>query len=374
MLFKQNSKTDKILAIDDSPDNLFLIENVLKTHGYEVTLAEDGKTALSLIQASPPDLILLDVMMPEMDGYEVTRRIRNNNSLPFIPILLITAHQKSSVVEGLDAGADDFIRKPMDIDELLARVRALLRLKYSIDTQQLMIQQRDDFISRLTHDLRTPLIAVDRMLNLFIQDAFGAVSHEMHEVIIGMIQSNKNLLQMTNTILETYRHDAGHKTLTFSPCDLSVLIQEVIQELSPLVADQRVDLKLDIAEDAQTTLMGDYLELRRMLTNLIGNAIKFTDEGSIITRISTQSPANHGVQPVANTNYVKIEIEDTGSGIPLEDQATLFERFRHGNHKRSGSGLGLYLSRLIAEAHQGSIHVESEVGKGSTFTVYLPVK
>jgi two-component system, sensor histidine kinase and response regulator len=374
MLFKQNSKTDKILAIDDSPDNLFLIENVLKTHGYEVTLAEDGKTALSLIQASPPDLILLDVMMPEMDGYEVTRRIRNNNSLPFIPILLITAHQKSSVVEGLDAGADDFIRKPMDIDELLARVRALLRLKYSIDTQQLMIQQRDDFISRLTHDLRTPLIAVDRMLNLFIQDAFGAVSHEMHEVIIGMIQSNKNLLQMTNTILETYRHDAGHKTLTFSPCDLSVLIQEVIQELSPLVADQRVDLKLDIAEDAQTTLMGDYLELRRMLTNLIGNAIKFTDEGSIITRISTQSPANHGVQPVANTNYVKIEIEDTGSGVPLEDQATLFERFRHGNHKRSGSGLGLYLSRLIAEAHQGSIHVESEVGKGSTFTVYLPVK
>lgn len=136
MSLQDTHKADRILAVDDTPDNLFLMQALLEDDGYEVSLAGDGETALAQISQSPPDLILLDVMMPGMDGYEVTRRIRQNSELPFIPILLITAYRRSSVVEGLDAGANDFIRKPVDVEELSARVRALLRLKHSVEERE----------------------------------------------------------------------------------------------------------------------------------------------------------------------------------------------------------------------------------------------
>lgn len=373
----QSSKIDRILAVDDSPDNLFLVQTILEDKGYQVSLAENGSSALSSIEKSPPDLILLDVMMPGMDGYEVTRRVRQSQDrLGFIPILLITAHQQSSVVEGLDAGADDFIRKPVDMDELLARVRSLLRLKHSIDEREQMSRQREDFVSRLTHDLRTPLVAADRMLNLFLEEAFGTVSPEMREVIDVMIRSNKSLLQMVNTLLEVYRHDAGSKTLTFSPVDLYQVVQEVIQELKPLAQMQDLSLQVEVLDSnsggpSSAVVLGDRLELRRVLTNLVGNAIKFTDQGSVTVRLASATPEGRdGDQP---PYWMKVEVEDTGAGIPPADQATLFERFRQGDHKRAGSGLGLYLSRRIIEAHKGLIEAKSQIGQGSVFTIWLPV-
>ncbi|NJR59028.1 MAG: hybrid sensor histidine kinase/response regulator [Cyanobacteria bacterium CRU_2_1] len=376
MPLDQTPKIDRILAVDDSPDNLFLVQTILEDSGYEIYLAEDGITALAQIEHSPPDLILLDVMMPGMDGYEVTRRIRRNKKLAHIPILLITAHEKSSVVEGLDAGADDFIRKPVDVDELLARVRSLLRLKHSIDEREHMMRQREDFVSRLTHDLRTPLVAADRMLHLILQDAFGEIPTELYEAVATMIRSNQNLLHMVNTLLEVYRHEAGRKNLTFSPCNLQDMVQDVVQELSPLASDRGLTLAVESEESESgtgnnqtTTVLGDYIELRRVLTNLVGNAIKFTDEGEISIRLIAAS-----VKPASRVtkSWVTVEVEDTGVGIALEEQAMLFEWFRQGNHKRSGSGLGLHLSRRIIEAHQGTIEVQSEPKQGSVFTIRLP--
>lgn len=384
-------KIDHILAVDDSPDNLFLVQTVLEEKGYRVSFAEDGQTALAAIEKSPPDLILLDVMMPGMDGYEVTRRVRQNQKrLGFVPILLITAHQQSSVVEGLDAGADDFIRKPLlDMDELLARVRSLLRLKHSIDEQQRLSQQREDFVSRLTHDLRTPLVAADRTLNLMLEEALGPITPEMQEIMTAMVRSNKNLLQMVNTILEVYRHDAGSKTLTFSSVQLGDLAQEVIQELMPLANERGLTLQIAETSDDPNRLplvQGDRLELRRVLTNLIGNAIKFTDAGSVTIQIAQRAPQSGeqsrpqdqpqpgDQQPSRPKSMLCLTVEDTGAGIPPEDQTTLFERFRQGNHKRAGSGLGLYLSYRIIEAHQGKLEVKSDLGQGSCFTICLPTQ
>lgn len=373
-----SGEADRILVVDDSPDNLFLIQATLEDQGYQIALAEDGKSALKQVESFLPHLILLDVMMPEMDGYEVTRRIRANPALPFIPILLVTAHEQSDVVTGLDAGADDFIRKPFDIDEVLARVRSQLRLKHTVDERERLYRQQEDFVSRLTHDLRTPLVAADRMLTLFLQGTFGATTPEMQEAITAMIRSNQNLLQMVNTILEVYRHDAGSKTLNFSPCDLRELIAEVVNELAPLAEEQ--GLSLSIEPEQQDTrepiqVMGDRIELRRVFTNLIGNAIKFTDQGSVRVLLNghAQQPAleRDGLPSRAST-WAAIAIEDTGRGIPLEDQASLFQRFRSGKHKRSGSGLGLYLSSQIVEAHGGVLQAESAVGQGSRFTVRLP--
>ena len=364
-------KKDRILSVDDTKDNLILVEAILEYEGYDIDSVANGEAALKNVVEFPPDLIILDVMMPGINGYEVTRRIRNNPEINYIPILLLTAFDESSVVEGLDAGADDFIRKPFDTEELLARVRSLLRLKHSIDEQRKMTLQREDFVSRLTHDLRTPLVAADRMLNFFLQEVFCAISPEMKQAINMMIRSNQNLLEMVNTLLEVYRFEAGKKSLNYESCDLTQIATEVVGELSPLAVEKNLILKLDTHELNQTgnnggIVNGDRLELRRVFNNLIANAIKFTDTGSIEVRIfQTLSPTNHPSQII-------IEVQDTGYGIAAEDQGTIFERFRQGRNKRSGSGLGLHLSQCIVEAHGGKIELSSQLGKGSTFRIRLP--
>ena len=367
------AKQTRILAVDDNEDNLLLLSELLNVFDCSLLTATSGQVALIIAQSYNPDLILLDVMMPGMDGFEVTKRLRENTKLPFIPILLITAHDKPSVAQDLDMGADDFIRKPVEVDELLARVRSLLRLKHSVDERDSIARQREDYVSRLTHDLRTPLVAADRMLLLFQQGALGELSPTMLEAFATMQRSNQNLLQMVNTLLEVYRFEAGRKTLSFFPIDLRALLQEVVNELTPLAAEKKLAIIAEFNQQAQVNkVMGDRLELHRLFTNLIGNAIKFTDTGSITIRFNPTIEPKNLPPKLQATAYVAIEIEDTGAGIAIDEQATMFERFRQGSHKRSGSGLGLYLSRRIVEAHQGTIQLSSEPGKGSTFTVYLP--
>ena len=362
-LLGQPSSKKKILVVDDSADNLLLIESILQSEEHEIVSAKDGMSALRLVKqlSSQLKLILLDVMMPEMDGFEVTRRIRQEQ-IPFIPILLITAYDQPSAVKGLDSGADDFIRKPMDVDELLARVRSLLRLKDSVDQTELMAHQREDFVSRLTHDLRTPLVAADRMLTLIAQGALGEISPDLLEAINIMEGSNRNLLELVNTLLEVYRYEAERKRFNFSKVDLPPLVAEVIQELRPLVPKE-LTLNFEVeAEADKIQVKGDRLELRRLITNIIGNAIKFTDSGSVDVRL-TQADS---------TDWWIFSVQDTGPGIAPEEQQWLFDRFCTGSHRGSGSGLGLHLSRQIVEAHGGTIELQSEVGKGSLFFVRLP--
>ncbi|WOD37865.1 hybrid sensor histidine kinase/response regulator [Nodosilinea sp. E11] len=401
-----------ILAVDDSPDNLFLIESILDDPDYRMTCVESGQEALRVVQQAPPDLILLDVMMPGLDGYAVTQRIRSDSTLPYIPILLITAHDQSSLVQGLDAGADDFIRKPVDVNELRARVRSLLRLKRSIDAQSAMIRQRDDFVARLTHDLRTPLVAANRMLKLCQGDAFGTVADDAKQALGNIAESNRHLLSMVNTLLEVYRHEAGHKALTLSPVDLFQLAETVVMELAPIAAEKMLTCLLcradrgdvlysysgngvqhsshglepvaagPVALEASSptsddfTVPGDRLELRRVITNLVGNAIKFTDTGSVKVTVGTTEHLPAEVDPVSSGDrphlWVWVSVADTGIGIPEAEQGDVFEWFRQGNQARAGHGLGLHLSQRIARLHGGTIALISEAGQGSCFTLYLP--
>lgn len=357
------ARKHSILLVDDSADSLRLLQITLKLKGYNVTVAESGAEALMQITKSPPDLVILDVLMPDMDGYEVTQEIKQNSNIPFIPILLVTGSEKSNVVKGLDAGADEFIRKPVGKEELLARVRALLRLKHSMDEQLLLCQRREDFVTHLTHDLRTPLIAADQYLNLLQRGVFGDTLSAMKESLEHMAQSNQTLLSMVDTLLEVYQYEAGCKTLDFFVVDLWELCQQVVQELMTLAEIKQLTLQAVLAEGIEASavkIRGDRLELRRLLTNLIGNAIRFTDTGSV--KICLNSTCKG----------VTIEVEDTGIGMSYAEQLHLFERFRQGKHQRRGNGLGLYLSRQIISAHQGIILVSSITGQGSIFTVYLP--
>jgi two-component system sensor histidine kinase/response regulator len=364
--------TAHIFVIDDSADNRFLLQVLLEDEHYRVTTFSNGQDMLDVVAEAQPDLILLDIMMPDMSGYEVTRHLREMEELPFIPILLVTAHERSNVVEGLDTGADDFIRKPFDADELLARVRALLRLKRSVDAEREITQQRDDFVSRLTHDLRTPLVAANRMLTLISEDTFGAIPTEAKEALIQTIRNNEHLLAMVNTLLEVYRYEAGRKEMAIAPFNIKRLIEEVIAELQPLALEKHLELKLEDRveptnreRDRSYTFRGDRLEFRRVMVNLIGNALKFTDAGGVTVHL-TKTPSQ------VPTHWC-IRVQDTGPGIALEDQAEIFAWFRPGKHRRSGSGLGLHLSQRIVQAHQGTLSLQSEVGNGSSFVVEVPL-
>ena len=364
-----NSVPATILAVDDVPDNLIILQSLLgEEDQYILHCVNSGQAALDFVSKEAPDLILLDVMMPGMSGYEVSHHIRQNEKLPYIPILLVTANEHSSLIEGLDSGADDFIRKPFDINELLARVRSLLRLKRSMDKQADMIQQRDDFVARLTHDLRTPLVAANRVLHLCLEGVFGEPPPEMAEAINNVVTNNENLLHMTNTLLQVYRHEAGHKKLVQSPLSMRLVASDVVRELQPLAEEKSLSLTFELeAQDESETydVLGDRIELRRLLTNLLGNAIKFTDEGGIAVRLSTTLGEN-------DTVYVETAITDTGSGIDEGAQEKIFDWFYQGQHMRAGSGLGLHLSKRIAEMHRGDITLSSKVGEGSTFTLRLP--
>ncbi len=350
---------DRILVVDDSPDNLFLIQSILAEEGYDCTLAADGEQALALVLAAPPQLLLLDVMMPGMDGFALTQCLRGDPTLPYIPILLITAYDQASVVKGLDSGADDFIRKPVEVDELLARVRSLLRLKHSVDERDAFARQREDFASRLTHDLRTPLVAAGRMLELLQQGVLGELSPAMAEAIAVMARSNGNLLAMVNALLAVYRYEAGRKHLNIRRLDLVRLVAEVVEELQTLAWEKGLALTTDLPGVAMVA--GDRLELHRVFTNLLGNALKFTEQGQVTVTLQQED------------GQVTVAIADTGPGLAETELPHLFERFRPGRHKHGGSGLGLHLSHCIVDAHGGAIAVESELGHGSCFQVRLPL-
>ncbi|PSN17956.1 hypothetical protein C7271_15010, partial [filamentous cyanobacterium CCP5] len=202
-----------------------------------------------------------------------------------------------------------------------------------------------------------------------------------------MLRNNQNLLQMANTLLEVYRHEAGHKKIALSRVNLQALAGNVISELQPLAKEKHLTLEIDQSLNEQACwVKGDQLELRRVLTNIVGNAIKFTDDGSITIHFRlTETPCfseSRGRGTVglggkvgsdqANGHWIELSVTDTGSGISPRDRAHVFDWYRPGKHRNSSSGLGLHLSQRIARLHGGIITVESELGKGSTFTLSLP--
>jgi two-component system, sensor histidine kinase and response regulator len=351
-----------ILLVDDTPSSLHIVRNALLNQGYQVEIAQSGQEALALIAQSPPDLILLDVVMPEMDGYEVTRQIQQNSTLPFIPIVLITAYEYK-LIEALEAGAIDIVEKSGHLDELVARVENLLTIKQSCDDQ---IQAYDDqalMIVGLTHDLKSPLVAASQVLAQIQVGTFGNTLVELQPQLSQLKNNNQSLLNLVETALETYQYDSHSKTFAFHTVDLTELSREVLAELRSFATSK--GLELHLVSDENIEALGDRPELRRLLTNLVSNAIQFTELGFVEVRLQ-QIPAQNGTQRVL------LEVIDTGIGISDFDQERLFQRFAPNQNSGGVGRLGLYLCQQIVEAHQGSIGVRSTRFQGTTFIVDLP--
>ena len=367
----------KILIVDDDLVDRMTIRRALTRGNIPMMLREacDGETMMEALQSQVFDCIFLDYQLPGQDGLALLQQLRRQGI--HIPIIMLTGHGDEQIaVELMKAGASDYLAKAMvsteRLEQLLRNVIRLYQAEQEValakQQQEQLLRQREDFVSRLTHDLRTPLVAADRMLHLLQEKTFGPITPETQEALACMQTSNQNLVRMVNTWLEVFRHEAGYKTLTFLECNLYELVQEVVRELMPLALEKKLQLKVTNPGGAQNSsppmVLADRLELRRVLVNLVGNAIKFTDSGSVYVYLNEADP---------DSAFITLSIKDTGCGISTEDQAALFERFRQGNHKRSGSGLGLYLSRRIVEAHGGSISAQSNLGQGSCFNISLPI-
>jgi two-component system, sensor histidine kinase and response regulator len=397
-------ETLHILIVDDDEVDRMAVRRALVQSGLSLVLTEATTyaQAITLLETNLFDCTFLDYGLPDQNGLNLVQTARRLNIKH--PLVVLTGQGDERIaVDLMKAGATDYLAKSQISATTLAQIlrnairidraeRQILQSNQQLQQNNELLQQQNrdlaeqrtqiemqalqqkDFIAHLTHDLRTPLVGANLMFDLFKKEAFGALSLEMHDALNSMDRSNQNLLDLVNTLLEVHRYESGMKTLTFTTCNMWEIIQDVVSELQPLAQHKSIILKAlcQLARPELYKILGDYQELRRMIANLVGNALKFTDAGSIQLSLDF-SPAAVD-ETVAVNGWILIEIQDTGMGISVEEQAVIFQRFRTGNHRRAGSGLGLHLVQRIVTTHAGTITVNSEIGKGSLFKLCLPAQ
>jgi two-component system, sensor histidine kinase and response regulator len=382
-----------LLVADKDEVERMAVSRALKEIAVQAEITETMTCAetIARMKAFSFDCAFLDDHLPGENGVILVQMLRAANIQT--PLIILTGQgDEQTAVELIKAGAMDYLSKSsISPARLAVTLKNALRihqaeqqiqiqniqLQQGIAEREQMILQQKDFISHLTHDLRTPLFASDTMLKMFQKEVFCPLSPEMHQAITAMIRSNYNLIQIVDALLEVHSYEAGVKKLTLMPCDLWEIGNEVIQELLPLAEAKGIALKIGWDGNADSTgpdclIEGDYLELQRMLRNLLGNSIKFTASGSVELQFKV-FPSRSKEHPSEQGQELVLEVRDTGYGMTEAEQATLFERFHTGIHKQSGSGLGLHLVQRIVQIHHGTITIQSEVGVGNIFTIRLPI-
>ncbi len=354
----------KILIADDDRNIRRVLQILLTKEGFDPVLAEDGTQALALLESHEgPQLAVIDWMMPGLDGPTVCRMVRASQTTYKYLVLLTARRSQDDIILGLDAGADDYVAKPFDEAELRVRLRAGKRI---LDLQNQLVQRNEtlkDFVYALSHDMRTPLLALDLTINQALGSSFGQLPDEYMEVLRKSRCTVKELSNMTSTLLGVGRFEHGADKWDCAPVDLVNVMEGCISELEPMWNDKRQRVVID-TRLKQAMVRGDHQMLRRTIINLLDNAIKFTPPGAAITIAFREE-----------NEAIKMIVCDGGDGVQADDQPFLFERFavRRNRHKGVGTGLGLYLCRRIVEEHGGTVRYENDPPKqGSCFIVTLP--
>ncbi|MFH0998797.1 MAG: hybrid sensor histidine kinase/response regulator [Pseudomonadota bacterium] len=366
---KDSQNIPGILIVDDVPANLKLLSEMLRMRGYEPRPIPSGKLALQAAQADPPDLILLDIRMPEMNGFEVCERLKADAALKEIPVIFITAMTDTAdKVKSFSLGAVDYVTKPFQVEEVCARVDVHLELRRrkrelqrSYDKLRELETMRDSLVHMIVHDMRSPLMAVLGNLELAETEP---LPQDATESIAAASASARTILEMISSLLDVSKMEAGLLTPELSAVDMNALASEAIQMIEPLRSQRALTLASTMGMD---TFAGDANLIRRVLQNLIGNAIKFTDKKNGIITV--------GIAVTAE-DKMRVSVADNGPGIPVEYRDKVFDKFcQVGTRKQSraySTGLGLTFCKLAVEAHRGRIGLESDEGKGSTFWFELP--
>jgi len=355
------------MVVDDTVANLKLLEGMLGKQGYRVRSFPRGRLALAAATREMPDLILLDIQMPEMNGFEVCEHLKADPTVAPIPVMFISAqHEAMDKVRAFAVGGVDYVTKPFQFAEVEARVRTHLELRrqklelqHSYQRLQELELLRDNLAHMVVHDMRSPLFAM--MMSLDLVKINIPQSLEKAAKYLQMAVNNvSKLTEMVTQLLDISRMEAGRMPLNHTRCDLVVTVQSVIDSLSTLAAGRR----MTCCAPEPVFAIYDQDVVSRILTNLLNNALKFTgpeDEVKII--IARQAAA------------VRVSVTDHGPGIPADYREKIFEKFAQvaGEKRKYGTGLGLTFCKLAVEAHGGTIGVESNAEAENTFWFTLPL-
>ncbi len=366
-----------ILVVDDTEDNLDLLEFALKRKPVRMLRASSGKECLVLAADKKPDIILLDIQMPEMDGFETLKQLRANPATEKIPVVFLTAQRKDadSIATGLALGAEQYLTKPIDTDELLVRTKMLIELKRA---EAELERTKADFMAMLVHDLRSPLIGIKSVIELLQDSGKGAILDNDHfELLNSAHASAKKLLLLISDFLDLSKYEAGTIAFDRSPVAISKFIDPVVSQMDIQFKQRNVKLVHDIPTNLPNVFV-DASKTEQVVMNLLSNALKFTKGGGTVSiggeLVSEQIMTAKGSQP---KQFVRVSVTDSGVGIPADELPLLFERYKQGSAskvvKQKGTGLGLVICKRIVEAQGGRVTAESEPGKRTTFSFTLPI-
>ena len=360
----------RILVVDDEPRNVLLLQDLLESRGYTVWTAADGEQGLAVAQAQSPDVMLLDVMMPRLNGFDVCRRLKADQSTAMIPVLLVTSlNAREDRLAGIGAGANDFITKPIDTGDLLLRVRNAVttkRLHDEVTSQFRKLQEleaaRDTLTHMIVHDLRSPLTGLQGYLDLLRIGVGEGSNDEILECARDAHAVAGQLKEMISQVLDVSRLESGDMPLSPEDTDLVTLVAGAVVSLGP----PPHGIEIVYETDGQPFVVAcDREVMARVVVNLVGNAFKFAPRRGEV-RIGLQ----------AGDGVVRVTVTDNGPGVAPEHREVIFEKFGQAPLGRAGkarsTGLGLTFCKLAVEAHGGKIGVDSSNGGGARFWIELP--
>ncbi len=387
----ENTSKGNILAVDDKQENLHILITILGEQGYDVFPARSGTQALSAVRSNKPDLILLDIMMPDMNGFEVCEQLKADEQTRDIPIIFLSALSETlDKIKAFSFGGVDYITKPFQVKEVLARIEthlSLQRLQKSIKEKNELLEQeiverkraeeaaqvanqaKSAFLANMSHELRSPLNAILGFAQVMKRSQ--RLDPENQENLAIISRSGEHLLTLINQVLDLSKIEAGGTTINESKFDLYALLND-LEDMFRIKADEK-HLQLNFYHDSNLPqhIIADEIKLRQVLINLLNNALKFTQNGGVTLRAREKPISDKGV---AYKPLFHFEIEDTGPGIASNELTTLFEAFVQtstGKQISEGTGLGLAISHQFVQLMGGELTVSSEFGEGSTFEFSL---
>jgi len=359
-----------IIVVDDDPITLRIQEKMLRDWGYKATPIISGRQAIEAIRSNPPDLIILDINMPEMDGYAVCEELKKDPQTAAIPVIFISAYNETSEkVRAFKAGGVDYITKPFQPDEVRARLATHLdllakarALKLSYEKLRRSETMRDAMINMVIHDLRSPLTSIGLSMEYLYGEAQETLDEDSAALLSEAVKSVKWMGHMINSMLDLHKLETGQVKLSFADCDFSAIVREGVKSIRDMTTNCAI-----VTEPFSGSAMvkADKGILLRVVESLVGNTVKMVSEGATVRVGLREEPG-----------FFRLRVRDDSTPIPSEFHGLLFDKYNATKvraMKRSYStGLGLPFCKAAAEAHGGSVGLESHPENGNTFWILLP--
>ncbi len=369
-----------ILIVDDTRANLDVLAGILRDHGYKVRPAPSGRLALRAVKAERPDIVLLDIRMPEMDGYEVCRRLKADEETNDIPIIFISAlTETADKLEAFRAGGVDYVTKPFHAEEVLARVSVHLKLQRTLDELAAARQAADaanvaksTFLRNMSHELRSPLNIILGYASL-MQRFSRSMPNEQRDNLSVILRSGEHLNTLVGNVLDISRIEAGVQDVELREFDLHHFLSDLDDMFALQASDKGLEYHVEPLDDCPQFVKTDPVKLRQILINLLGNALAYTTEGGVILRVGLPE----GTDSAQNLDSLFFEVEDSGIGIPDHELGQIFEPFyqgQAGKEAQNGTGLGLAISQEFVKLLGSDLNVHTESGRGTKFNFNLPVE